>query len=129
MRTFSRRGVIFLITLWVMSLLFGCEHDSQPDNDYYSSYSYDGYVYIFVDNQSVYDVVVVVGNAPYKELEPGDATYVSKNLVGNQALWIRIDFVDDNGFQFYHSETFDFHRRNHQQNLVIYGPGDVRDYK
>jgi len=124
-------NALFKIMLMVVFLfgVVGCDDDSPPDDYYSSSYSYDGYASVFVDNQSAYDVGVIVGNSLYERLGSGDATYVSRNLVGNQALWISIDFLDGYGNIFARTESEDFYRRDRQQNLVIYGPGDVRAYK
>jgi hypothetical protein len=71
---------------------------------------------------------VYVGNAFYTTIPPGKSAWVSRNLIGNERLYIAILFYDVYGNVMAWSSQYSFDRDYITYNMDVYSPVDIRTY-
>ena len=120
MRTFLRLGVIFFLTLLVMSLLFGCEHSRTSDGysttDYYGNGSYPRYVSVDVYAYTSWPIDIYLGDAYVGRLNPSGRADFSKELYGGEKLRIRVIIYRPDG-AYEKSMSFDDDYSNYHVNV------------
>lgn len=108
------------VVVFVLCLsLCGCEGSGDRDDHYYNDQSY---VSVVIRNDWIRDVQVFVGNVKFSQIKPGESGWVSRNLIGDEHLYITIWFCNSYGFPIIESEKYKFDREYSEYHMNIESP-------